>query len=229
MKAPQKTTPQGHPPVEIFREGEGPGEGTPFFKKGFPPPAHPIILASTSPRRRELLTLAGIPFTVIPSPAEEPAPDRDELPAAYAARMARLKAAAVARNQPGAVVLGADSVVAVGGTILGKPRDAADATRMLELLSGRTHQVVTGCALFGPGPEPEIFTVSTEVLMTPLSEAAIAAYVATGEPMDKAGSYAIQGKAAAFVREIHGSYTNVVGLPLAEVAARLQPLLSSVA
>ena len=183
-------------------------------------PPH-IILASTSPRRRELLALAGVPFTVIPSPAEEPAPDVNEFPAAYAARMARLKAAAVAGDHPEAVVIGADSVVAVETTILGKPRDAADAMRMLGLLSGRTHQVVTGCALFGPGPEPTIFTVSTDVSVTTLSEAAIAAYVATGEPMDKAGAYAIQGKAAAFVTVINGSYTNVVGLPLAEVVACL--------
>lgn len=183
----------------------------------------PVILASTSPRRRELLTLAGIAFTVVPSPAEEPAPDAGELPAAYAARMARLKAAAVAELQPEAIVIGADSVVAVGDVILGKPRDAAEAKRMLTLLSGRVHQVVTGCALFGLGEQPEIFTVSTDVAMTPLSEAAIDAYVATGEPMDKAGAYAIQGRAAAFVTEIHGSYTNVVGLPLAEVARLLRP------
>ena len=176
-----------------------------------------LILASTSPRRKELLTLAGIPFTVVPSPAEEPEPYFGELPAAYAARMARLKAAAVARAHPEAVVLGADSVVAVGGTILGKPRDAADARRMLGLLSGRVHQVVTGCAVFGLAAEPEIFSVSTDVHVVALSDAAIDAYVATGEPMDKAGAYAIQGKAAAFIKEIHGSYTNVVGLPLAEV------------
>lgn len=182
----------------------------------------PVILASTSPRRRELLTLAGIAFTVVPSPAEEPAPDAGELPAAYAARMARLKAAAVAHAHPEAIVIGADSVVAIGDVILGKPRDAAEAKRMLTLLSGRVHQVVTGCALFGLGEQPEIFTVSTDVAMTPLSEAAIDAYVATGEPMDKAGAYAIQGRAAAFVTEIHGSYTNVVGLPLAEVARLLR-------
>ena len=93
---------------------------------------------------------------------------------------------------------------------------------MLGLLSGRVHQVVTGCALFGLAAEPEVFTASTDVHMTPLSEDAIAAYVATGEPMDKAGAYAIQGKAAAFITEIHGSYTNVVGLPLAEVAILLK-------
>ncbi|MGE4538521.1 MAG: nucleoside triphosphate pyrophosphatase [Desulfovibrio sp.] len=180
-----------------------------------------IILASTSPRRRELLDLAGVPFSVVPSPAEEPEPDMGELPSAYAARMARLKAAPVAREHSDAVVIGADSVVAVGHVILGKPRDAADAERMLGLLSGRTHQVVTGCAIFGCGPEPEIFTVSTDVTMAALSDVAIAAYVATGEPMDKAGAYAIQGKAAAFVTAINGSYTNVVGLPLAEVVEAL--------
>ena len=181
-----------------------------------------IILASTSPRRKELLSLLGIPFEIIPSPAEEPAPDAGELPAAYAARMARLKAAAVARVHPESVVLGADSIVAVGDVILGKPTDTADARRMLSLLAGRTHHVITGCARLGPGHEPTIFTVSTAVTMTAIPEAAIAAYAATDEPMDKAGAYAIQGRAAAFVTGIVGSYTNVVGLPLAEVLEHLQ-------
>ncbi len=181
-----------------------------------------LILASASPRRRELLALAGLDFEVLPSPAKEPAPDLSEPPTAYAARMARLKAAAVADQRPDAVVLGADSIVAVGDAILGKPADAADAKRMLALLSGRTHHVITGCALFVPGHEPEVFTVSTAVTMIDLPEALIAAYVATGEPLDKAGAYAIQGRAAGFVREIAGSYTNVVGLPLAEVLQALQ-------
>ena len=181
-----------------------------------------VILASASPRRRELLALAGVPFDIVVSPAQEPAPDVNEHPAAYAARMARLKAAAVAEMHPAAVVLGADSVVAVGETILGKPADAADALRMLRLLSGRSHQVVTGCALFAPGREPEIFTVATDVTMGVVSEDRLAAYVATGEPMDKAGAYAIQGGAAAFVTTICGSYTNVVGLPLAEVVEVLR-------
>lgn len=180
-----------------------------------------LILASASPRRRELLALAGVPFAIVVSPAQEPAPDGGEHPAAYAARMARLKAAAVAEMHPTAVVLGADSVVAVGETILGKPADAADALRMLRLLSGRSHQVVTGCAIFAPGQEPEIFTVATDVTMGAVSEDRLAAYAATGEPMDKAGAYAIQGGAAAFVTTICGSYTNVVGLPLAEVVAVL--------
>lgn len=176
-----------------------------------------LILASASPRRRELLALAGVPFDIVVSPAQEPDPDVNEHPAAYAARMARLKAAAVADTHPDAVVLGADSVVAVGETILGKPANADDALRMLRLLSGRSHQVVTGCALFAPGREPEIFTVATDVTMGMVSEDRLTAYVATGEPMDKAGAYAIQGGAAAFVTTICGSYTNVVGLPLAEV------------
>ena len=181
-----------------------------------------LILASASPRRRELLALAGVPFDIVVSPAQEPDPDVNEHPAAYAARMARLKAAAVAEMHPTAVVLGADSVVAVGETILGKPADAADALRMLRLLSGRSHQVVTGCALFAPGREPEIFTVATDVTMGVVSEDRLAAYVASGEPMDKAGAYAIQGGAAAFVTTICGSYTNVVGLPLAEVVEVLR-------
>lgn len=177
----------------------------------------PIILASTSPRRRELLGLTGLAFEIVPSPAQEPAPDAGEAPVFYAARMARLKAAAVAATRTNAVVIGADSIVALGDLILGKPADAADARRMLGLLSGRTHQVITGCALFAPGREPETFTVTTDVTMTFLPEPLIATYVATGEPMDKAGAYAIQGKAASFVSGITGSYSNVVGLPLAEV------------
>lgn len=184
----------------------------------------PIILASASPRRRELLSLLGIDFEIIVSPAEEPAPDPGEDPAHYAARMARLKAAAVAADHPEAVVLGADSVVAVGDLILGKPADPAEARRMLGLLSGRTHRVITGCALFSPGAEPKVFTVSTDVTMTEISEPLIAAYVATGEPMDKAGAYAIQGKAAGLVAGINGSYTNVVGLPLAEARQALRTL-----
>ena len=184
----------------------------------------PIVLASTSPRRRELLGLLGVAFEVVPSPAEESAPDMGEPPARYAARMARRKGAAVATLRPEAAVLGADSVVAVGDVILGKPADAADAVRMLRLLSGRTHQVVTGCALFVPDREPEVFAVSTDVTMAAIPEACIAAYVATGEPMDKAGAYAIQGGAAAFIPEISGSYTNVVGLPVAQVATRLVAL-----
>jgi septum formation protein len=182
----------------------------------------PVILASASPRRRELLSLLGICFEILPSPAEEPAPDEGERPAAYAARMARLKAAAVAVLRPEAVVLGADSIVAVGGVILGKPADAADAQRMLSAISGRAHHVITGCAVFAPNREPEIFTVATEVIMTDIPEPVIHAYVATGEPLDKAGAYAVQGKAAAFVTAINGSYTNVVGLPLAEVLRTLR-------
>jgi len=181
----------------------------------------PIVLASTSPRRRELLGLCGFPFDIVPSPAAEPAPEAGETPGRYACRMARLKAAPVAAMRPEAVVLGADSVVAVADRILGKPADTAEAARMLRLLSGRTHQVVTGCALFAPDREPEIFSVATAVTMAALPESLIAAYVATGEPMDKAGAYAIQGQAAAFITGIAGSYTNVVGLPLAEVVAAL--------
>lgn len=182
----------------------------------------PIILASASPRRRELLSLLGIAFEILPSPAAEPTPDAGEPPVAYAARMAGLKARAVAELRPQSAVLGADSIVAVGEVILGKPRDVADARRMLGLLSGRTHHVITGCALFGPEREPEIFTVATAVTMAAIPEPTIAAYAASGEPLDKAGAYAIQGRAAAFVTAINGSYTNVVGLPLAEVLEKLR-------
>lgn len=182
-----------------------------------------IVLASGSPRRRELLGLTGAAFRVEPSAVEEPEPDADEPPGGYALRMARLKARDVAKANPGSYVLGADTVVAVGGMILGKPRDEADARRMLAMLSGREHAVVTGCCLIGPDGEVawELAPVS-KVTFARLTEEAMAAYAATGEPLDKAGSYAIQGLGAFMIAGIEGSYTNVVGLPLAEVVEILR-------
>ncbi|EPR37050.1 Septum formation protein Maf [Desulfovibrio sp. X2] len=188
-----------------------------------------IVLASASPRRLELLGSLGLRFEVQPSRAEEPAPKPGEEPAAYALRMAGLKTLEVAARFPHAVVLGADTVVAVreddGGPghdagiehILGKPSDEADARRMLGLLAGRTHAVVTGCVLAIPGREPVAFAVSTAVTMGAYSAETLAAYAATGEPLDKAGAYAIQGRGAFLVTRVEGSYTNVVGLPLGEV------------
>lgn len=184
----------------------------------------PLILASASPRRKELLELAGLDFKVVPSHALEPQPDDSESPEEYAQAMARIKAVEVSGRHPDAVVLGADSVVVADDEILGKPADEADAARMLNMLSGRTHRVVTGVCLVMPDREDRMFFVSTDVTMAALSPEAIAAYVATGEPMDKAGAYAVQGRAACFVTRINGSYTNVVGLPLAEVVAALKTL-----
>lgn len=192
-----------------------------------------IVLASASPRRRELLAQAGYACDVIPSAvAESPAPG--ETPEAYCKRNAREKAQDVFRSHPegcaGAVVLAADTiVVSPDGRILEKPADAAHAKAMLAALSGSTHRVLTGLCLLGgnDGREHATEVVTTQVLFRPLSEADIEAYIATGEPFDKAGSYGIQGRAAGFVRSLQGSYTNVVGLPLCEVVLHLQGLLAS--
>ena len=184
-----------------------------------------LVLASTSPRRRELLRQAGFSFTVSPaSISEDLRPG--ENPLAYVTRLACEKAQSVyARmdsRDEAAVVLGADTtVVAPNGEILGKPTDAADAARMLRLLSGATHQVITGVAAvsaFGVEVAAEV----THVSMLTLPDEEIDAYIATGEPMDKAGAYAIQGHAARWIPRIHGCYFNVVGLPLALVSGMLE-------
>jgi len=183
----------------------------------------PLVLASGSPRRRELLGSLGLDFDIRPAGAEPP-PEPGELPQDYAVRAAEAKCAEVAASQPGSWVLGADSVVVVAGGILGKPTSEAHALDMLEQLCGGSepveHVVCTGCSLQRHGesaPQSHSFVVSTLVTMNPQPEAVRRAYVATGEPMDKAGAYAIQGLGAFLVREIKGSYTNVVGLPLARV------------
>ncbi len=186
------------------------------------------MLASASPRRRELLAQAGFRFRVeaadIP---EEPLPGED--PIAYVTRLAREKAEAIATRiaEPMTVILGADTTVVIDGAILGKPEDAADAARMLRLLSGRTHQVITGVAvLTGKGADEQTLVAAeiTAVQFQSLSAEEMDAYVATGEPMDKAGAYAIQGRAARWIPRIQGCYFNVVGLPLALVASLLAAL-----
>ncbi len=172
-----------------------------------------IVLASASPRRQELLRQIGCAFRVVVSDAEELSDD-GILPDRLAAENARRKAKDVAAKEGGNVpVLGADTVVAVDGMILGKPKDAADAARMLRLLSGRQHFVFTGIALAYRG---EVYgdVVRTAVWMDELFDEEIAAYIATGEPMDKAGAYAVQGRAAKYIPRIDGSFSNVVGLPL---------------
>lgn len=174
-----------------------------------------LILASASPRRVELLAQVGVrPDRVVPADIDE-TPLRDETPPRLAARLARSKAAVVAEANPDAVVLAADTVVAVGRRFLEKAADEAEAARFLRLLSGRNHKVLTGVAVAAAG-RIAVRVVETRVSFKPLSEAEIADYVATGDWRGKAGAYAIQGPAAAFVRRIVGSHPAVMGLPLYE-------------
>ncbi len=178
-----------------------------------------IILASASPRRRELLGSLGLSFDIQPATGSENTPDTGD--AAEAVRLiARGKARQIAALHPEALVIGADTVVELDGHILGKPADEAEACAMLRALSGRTHRVYTGVAVISGGEELD-HTECTEVRFRPLTEREIAAYVAGGEPMDKAGAYAAQGKAALFVEGIEGDYFNVVGLPLCALGRML--------
>ena len=174
-----------------------------------------LILASASPRRREILLAAGIAHVVDAANVDE-TPLSGEEPHAYAERLARAKASAVASRQPGGTVIGADTVVVIDDQILGKPIDAADARRMLEQLAGRDHVVLTAVAVARDG-QVQSAVAETQVSMRVLTPAEIAAYVDTGEPMDKAGAYAIQGGAAGFITRIFGDFDNVVGLPMAAV------------
>lgn len=174
-----------------------------------------LVLASASPRRQELLRNAGIPFEVQPAHiAEDPLPGEGAKECAE--RLAREKALAVARQRPQDCVLGADTVVVVDGQILGKPSNAVDAARMLRLLSGREHQVITGVCLVVSG-KWSVASETTSVTISEISEKEISSYVASGEPMDKAGGYAIQGSASRWIPRIEGDYSNVVGLPVALV------------
>jgi septum formation protein len=172
-----------------------------------------LLLVSASPRRRELLAAAGVATDVDPVDVDE-AVLEGESPAGYVERVARTKAAAGARRHPDRLVLGADTTVTLDGEVLGKPVDADDARRMLRRLSGRTHDVLTGIAVAWRGALRS-HVERTAVTMSPLSDADIEWYVASGEPLDKAGAYAIQGLASRFIAGIDGSYTNVVGLPVA--------------
>jgi septum formation protein len=189
----------------------------------------PIVLASASPRRQELLKNAGIEFVVKPANILE-VQHQGEAPQAFAERMAREKARAVWAEMRDEYVLGADTVVIVGATgvstvnpelILGKPVDEQDAARMLRLLSGRKHDVITGVCLIGSNFE-DVRSETTAVNFSILSDADIRDYIATGEPMDKAGAYAIQGMASRWISKIEGDYSNVVGLPVALVLQMLR-------
>lgn len=186
-----------------------------------------LVLASASPRRRELLTQAGFSFEVQPAHIpEDPLPG--EAPISYVTRLAREKAqwvfnrlSAETEGAPYLTVLGADTTVTLDDHILGKPEDAADAARMLRLLAGRSHRVITGVAVV-TAERTEVAAEVTAVKFLALSDAEIAAYIASGEPMDKAGAYAIQGRAARWIPRVEGCYFNVVGLPLALVTALLE-------
>jgi nucleoside triphosphate pyrophosphatase len=186
----------------------------------------PLILASSSPRRQELLRNAGFEFEVRSSSIrEEPRPG--ETPEAFVRRMAAEKALEVAARSPAAtLVLGADTVVVMDREILGKPRNPEEAARMLRQLSGRSHQVLTGvCLVKAPDSIEARGESDTRVWFRPLEDAEIRDYVASGEPLDKAGAYGIQGRASRFVTRIEGCYFNVVGLPVALVDQMLRPFL----
>lgn len=171
-----------------------------------------LILASASPRRRELLSLTGLPFTV-------DAPEVDETcalpPREAVLEISRRKALAGAQAHPGCAVLAADTLVAVDDIALGKPHDEEDAARMLRMLSGRWHQVYTGVCAVSPDGALHSDVDATDVRFAAMPEEAIRRYIATGEPLDKAGAYAVQGIAGLWIEELRGSHTNVIGLPLA--------------
>jgi len=176
-----------------------------------------LVLASTSPRRVELLGLLGVPFRAVAPDGVDETPVVGERPVGLVRRLAVEKA----RSVDGAPVIAADTVVEVDGDILGKPVDADDARRMLRRLSGRTHHVHTAVAVRS-GERVEVEVVTTAVRFVPLADEAIEWYVGTGEPFDKAGAYAIQGTGGALVDEVHGSVSNVVGLPLTTVVRLLE-------
>jgi len=174
-----------------------------------------FILASASPRRRELLASIGLGFDVIPSSIPE-VRGAGESPEEYVARLSREKAAAVAAKHAERWVIAADTTVLLGEELLEKPADDTDARRMLATIAGKTHIVYTGVTLQNAASgHHDTRVAESEVRMLPLTEREIAWYVATGEPLDKAGAYAVQGIGAMFIDSVHGSYTNVVGLPLA--------------
>ena len=183
-----------------------------------------MILASASPRRRELLEQGGIPFTVIPSQAEEKLTTTQ--PGLAVEELSYLKCSDIyEKSAEAAVVIGADTVVASEGKILGKPSSKEDAVKMLQSLQGKAHEVYTGVTIMvreGDENRKKTFHEKTKVVFYPMSEEEIRSYVDTGEPMDKAGAYGIQGKSAVFIKEISGDYNNVVGLPLARIYQELK-------
>ncbi|MDO8589468.1 MAG: Maf family protein [Armatimonadota bacterium] len=186
-----------------------------------------VILASASPRRRELLELIYPTFEIVPSDFDEDNVSTELPPAEYVVRAAAQKARAVAEGQKDAIVIGADTIVVVDGRILGKPTDVQDARRMLRLLAGRTHQVYTGVCVISvqKGKPSEAEGVErTGVTVRALTDELIERYIGTGEPMDKAGAYAIQGKGAVLIQRVDGCYFNVVGLPVYLLSTLLEDL-----
>ncbi len=188
------------------------------IERGDPPR---LVLASQSPRRAQLLHQLGLRFDVLPADIDESySPGED--PGAHAERLAREKALAIAGEHRGAFVIGCDTVVVVDGEVLGKPRDATDAVRMLLRLSGREHTVATGVAVAYDGARVKSALERVRVWFRPVDEALARAYAATGEPLDKAGAYGIQGYGAALVERIEGDYFAVMGLPLARLLSLLE-------
>lgn len=178
-----------------------------------------IILASNSPRRKELLEQAGVDFEVKSADVEEIT--TKSMPNEVVEELSLIKARTIAANNPNRIVLAADTVVAYDGKILGKPKNEADAFRMLKALSGNAHEVYTGVTIIDNNGDINTFSECTEVVMYNNSDELINAYIATREPMDKAGAYGIQGKGAVLIESIKGDYNNVVGLPLARVCREL--------
>ena len=181
-----------------------------------------LVLASASPRRRALLQTVNVPFLVVPSEIDE-TPAQNEAPDLYVARMATNKATAVISRCPGLWILGADTIVTLDDSIFGKPENSVGALKMLTTLSGRTHDVMTAVSLIDRfGNLAMGFTVTSHVTFRALSPSEVSSYVATDEPLDKAGAYAVQGKGRALIEEVNGSLTNVIGLPMDEVGRALQ-------
>ena len=186
-----------------------------------------LILASASPRRKELLEKIGLPFTIQPAKGEERITQKS--PAAVVMELSRQKAEEIAAAQTGeCIILGAETVVAKGEEIMGKPKDAADAKRMLKSIADDCHQVYTGVTLIRTGAHPQsvTFQEKTDVFLYPISDAELDSYIASGDPMDKAGAYGIQGNFAIHVKGIAGDYYNVVGLPIGRVYQELKRMLS---
>ena len=185
-----------------------------------------LILASASPRRKELLEKIGLPFTVQPAKGEERITQKS--PAAVVMELSRQKAEEIAAAQTGdCIIIGADTVVAKGEKIMGKPKDAADAKQMLRSIADDCHQVYTGVTLIRTGAHPQsvTFQEKTDVFLYPISDAEADAYIASGDPMDKAGAYGIQGDFSIYVKRIVGDYYNVVGLPIGRVYQELKRML----